>query len=128
MHEIAILRAVLDAITLAPFLMIDDFDGDYDCGYPKEDDYRSFSHNDHLREGCCFPGDCCMPGRHFTDECHTAEMMEDIEAEHLVPEAVDYLISRGFTAEDFQREFKKRRAGAGINSRINRPQAKFNMH
>ena len=69
-----------------------------------------------------------MPGRHFTDECHTAEMREDLEAEHLVPEAVDYLISRGFTAEDFRREFKKRRAGAGINSRINRPQAKFNMH
>src|SRR5260370_42032945 len=40
MHEIAILRAVLDAITLAPFAMIDDFDEDYDCGYLKEDDYR----------------------------------------------------------------------------------------
>lgn len=28
-----------------------------------------------LEEGCVFPGQCCMPGPHFTSECHTAEMI-----------------------------------------------------
>ena len=27
-------------------------------------------------EGCAFPGECCMPGPHTRDECHTAEMVE----------------------------------------------------
>lgn len=26
--------------------------------------------------GCCFPGECCMPGLHFPSECHTAAMYE----------------------------------------------------
>ncbi len=26
--------------------------------------------------GCLFPDECCMPGPHWTDECHTAEMLE----------------------------------------------------
>ena len=30
---------------------------------------------------CLFPGRCCMPGDHYTSECHTAEdmMMQDIQ-------------------------------------------------
>ncbi len=38
---------------------------------------------DILREresGCLFPGQCCMPGDHWTDECHTAEML--MQQEH----------------------------------------------
>lgn len=23
--------------------------------------------------GCCYPGECCMPGEHMRHECHTAE-------------------------------------------------------
>lgn len=26
--------------------------------------------------GCCFPGECCMPGDHFPSECFTPEMAE----------------------------------------------------
>jgi hypothetical protein len=58
-------------------------------------------------EGCLFPGECCMPGIHYTSECHTPEMMEDLEAEYRIPEAIAYLISRGFTVEDFAREVAK---------------------
>ena len=29
--------------------------------------------------GCCYPGECCMPGLHLLSECHTAA---DIEAQH----------------------------------------------
>jgi hypothetical protein len=32
------------------------------------------------RLGCLFPGQCCMPGEHMTDECHTAEML--MQQEH----------------------------------------------
>ena len=28
--------------------------------------------------GCCYPGECCMPGLHMRSECHTAA---DIEAQ-----------------------------------------------
>lgn len=24
-------------------------------------------------EGCLYPGECCMPGIHYTSECHTLE-------------------------------------------------------
>ena len=27
-------------------------------------------------DGCCFPGECLMPGPHFRSECHTVEMIE----------------------------------------------------
>lgn len=30
--------------------------------------------------GCLFGADCCMPDLHFTSECHTAEMMEQLPA------------------------------------------------
>ncbi len=26
--------------------------------------------------GCCFPGECCMPGPHMRSECCTPEMIE----------------------------------------------------
>ncbi len=35
-----------------------------------------------LESGCLYPAICCMPGPHYTCECHTAEMMEEQEAEH----------------------------------------------
>ena len=31
---------------------------------------------------CLFPDKCCMPGYHTSDECHTAEMMEEIYEEN----------------------------------------------
>lgn len=31
--------------------------------------------------GCLFPGKCLMPGEHLESECHTAEMMEQINAD-----------------------------------------------
>lgn len=30
---------------------------------------------------CLFPDECCMPGPHTSDECHTAEMIEQMERE-----------------------------------------------
>jgi hypothetical protein len=32
-------------------------------------------------EGCCFPGNCCMPGPHYESECHTPEMLMAQEGE-----------------------------------------------
>lgn len=31
--------------------------------------------------GCVFPGQCCMPGLHYPSECHTVEMIQDMEGE-----------------------------------------------
>jgi hypothetical protein len=31
--------------------------------------------------GCVLPGECCMPGPHYPSECHSAEMIEAMEAE-----------------------------------------------
>jgi hypothetical protein len=44
-------------------------------------------------EGCLFPEESCMPGMHYTGQCHTADMLEEQEAEHRIPEAVAYLTS-----------------------------------
>jgi hypothetical protein len=38
---------------------------------------RDLYADDEGRFGCAFPGACCMPGEHMTDECHTAEMVEE---------------------------------------------------
>jgi len=80
--------------------------------YPFEDDQfddiDSFEDDEEntMVEGCLFPGKCIIAYQHhYTCECHTPEMLMDLEAEHLVPEAIDYLISRGFTPEDFKREY-----------------------
>ena len=63
-------------------------------------------------EGCLFPGECCMAAVfHYKSECYTPEMMEDLEAEYRIPEAIAYLISRGFTVEDFAREVAKQNRG-----------------
>jgi hypothetical protein len=73
-----------------------------------DDDY--FDSGERLlgEKGCLFPGNFCMAAvMHYTSECYTPEMYEDIEAETRIPEAVAYLISRGFTVEDFAREFAK---------------------
>jgi hypothetical protein len=61
-----------------------------------DDDY--FDSGERLlgEKGCLFPGNCCMAAvMHYTSECYTPEMYEDIEAETRIPEAVAYLISRG---------------------------------
>jgi hypothetical protein len=79
-------------------------DGVYDEG---DDDLRDPTDDFLGEEGCLFPRNCCMPGIHYTSECYTPEMAEDFEAETLIPEAVAYLISRGFTVEDFAREVAK---------------------
>jgi len=43
------------------------------------DDYGDESHEP-PEYGCCLPpGECCMPGLHFTSECHTAA---DYERQH----------------------------------------------
>lgn len=51
--------------------MSSDFDDD-------DFDDRELWLDDELEEddGCLFPGECCMPGDHTSDECHTAEMIE----------------------------------------------------
>lgn len=36
---------------------------------------------DYMVQGCCFPGRCLMPGLHYKHECHTVEMMEQIDGE-----------------------------------------------
>ena len=56
-------------------------------------------------EGCCFPGECCMPGFHHKSECYTAEMASDLEAEWRVPEAVTYLVSRGLELQMLPSQF-----------------------
>lgn len=33
--------------------------------------------------GCHFPKECCMPGVHLRSECHTAEMLDEIQNETL---------------------------------------------
>ena len=45
------------------------------------DDYERerLDGDDEAQEGCCFPGQCCMPGPHFRHECHTAEMIQTHE-------------------------------------------------
>lgn len=56
------------------------------------DDDEDFDDEPRERQdfGCCFPGECCMPGLHFPSECHTAAMYE---AAH--PLAVDPIHSQG---------------------------------
>lgn len=54
--------------------------GDYyancegDCFYPEDENFED-------EDGCLFPDECCMPGFHTTDECHTAEMVEELYKE-----------------------------------------------
>ena len=43
----------------------------HDCGFSDEDEDDGF--------GCCYPGECCMPGLHMRSECHTAA---DVEAQY----------------------------------------------
>jgi hypothetical protein len=33
--------------------------------------------SDDEEEGCLFPDECMMPGRHLNSECHKAEMLEE---------------------------------------------------
>lgn len=39
--------------------------------------------------GCLFPCDCCMPGLHKTDECHTVEMLMAHEEAMMKLEAIN---------------------------------------
>lgn len=50
---------------------------------PDSAEYYLNRHRDEEPEecewGCCFPGECCMPGPHLKSECHTAQMVRDFE-------------------------------------------------
>lgn len=50
----------------------------HDCGFSDEDEDDGF--------GCCYPGECCMPGLHMLSECHTAEDIEQQNSDH-IPDA-----------------------------------------
>lgn len=57
---------------------IDDHDTGEDdlcCHYLECNDGEDFADDD---VGCCYPGECCMPGEHIRSECHTAA---DIDAQ-----------------------------------------------
>ncbi len=45
-----------------------------DEAYDRDPDYDDDF--DDVRPGCLFPSECCMPGPHYTDECHTPEMLD----------------------------------------------------
>ena len=60
-----------------------DIDDLLDCC---EDDADNCIHDCDLSDGaeddgfgCCYPGECCMPGMHMLSECHTAA---DVEAQN----------------------------------------------
>jgi hypothetical protein len=55
------------------------FDHDEQGSQAGLDDERETEDDDQI--GCCFPGTCCMPGEHFESECHTSEIMEQLNAE-----------------------------------------------
>ncbi len=75
-----------------PFRAYDDMDyEDFDDGFEDEDLLK----RDEF--GCCFPGRCCMPGYHYTSECHTPEMMEELHAE---AEAAGAMDAGGWPAPD----------------------------
>lgn len=55
---------------------LSDFDGcEHGVGFDENCEYCEGD-----PEGCIFPGRCLMPGIHLESECHTAEMMEDLNA------------------------------------------------
>ena len=54
----------------------DDFDDDVDDG-----DYENEREEDEWVLACGYEG-CCMPGYHFRHECHNAEDIEAMYAEH----------------------------------------------
>jgi hypothetical protein len=73
--------------------MRDPFD-EYD-----EDEYGDdyFDSGERLlgEEGCLFPGNCCIAAvMHYTSECYTPELYEDLEAETRIPEAAPILAHR----------------------------------
>lgn len=43
-------------------------------------------YSDYEEDGCCFPGECCMPGFHLKSECHTADMIENSIHHEALPE------------------------------------------
>jgi hypothetical protein len=50
------------------------------CDYDPDEHEEALDETDEREEfGCVFPGKCCMPGPHFTDECHTVAMIEGRE-------------------------------------------------
>lgn len=55
----------------------DDFDDDF----MRDDDTSEPLGNDEWVLDCGYEG-CCMPGYHFRSECHNAEDMEAMYAEH----------------------------------------------
>ena len=60
-------------------------DGTVDENLTIGSDYEGEPQEDEI--GCCFPGECCMPGEHFKHECHTAAMIEQWNKEGAKAEA-----------------------------------------
>lgn len=51
--------------------------------------------------GCCYPGECCMPGLHMLSECHTAADIEAHNAhEKAVRDVAVWLMRRDGNEED----------------------------
>lgn len=70
----------MESNTLTP----DDFVSDEDFerwSEDRDDPSISRGEDEDCKEGCCYPGECCMPGIHLRSECHTAAMMVDQERE-----------------------------------------------
>lgn len=44
------------------------------------DKYWDDLDRDEENQRCLFPGKCCMPGPHGSDECHTVEMIQAYES------------------------------------------------
>jgi hypothetical protein len=56
----------------------------FDSQFDDWDDERDYLESDFLDKEddrdkwvCLFPGQCCMPSEHTSDECHTASMAEE---------------------------------------------------
>lgn len=56
-------------------------DYDFDDDYLRDDDTSEPFGNDEWVLDCGYKG-CCMPGYHFRSECHNAQDMEAMHAEH----------------------------------------------
>lgn len=53
-----------------------------------------------LESGCLFPSECCMPGQHYTCDCHTAEMLDAYEKESRGDD-ISFWITVGITVVGF---------------------------
>ena len=63
---------------------LDDY-GDYEISSNDAEGWEERMFDDIDKQGgtlgCLFPSCCLMPGEHLIDECHTSEMIFDLERE-----------------------------------------------